>query len=296
MSGRKRVAVEMPTAVVIGVFAVLYFVVVLNQSSIPWPLLIAAFAVLGGWHMSIQHELVHGHPTPSRALNVAVGFVPLPLWLPFVRYRDSHLEHHRADLTHPERDPESFYLMPDDWHGRGPVGRAYVLVLRTLAGRLTLGALRGIVKYLITEAALCARSRRVLGIWLTHALASVALCWWLFFVADVSALVYLTGFSLGGYSLTLLRSYAEHCAVESGTRSAVIHASPPMALLYLNNNLHYTHHERPWVAWYELPALHRQIGSDEIAAAGAGLYRGGYAEVARRNLFRPFERPDHPFM
>ncbi len=69
-----------------------------------------------------------------------------------------------------------------------------------------------------------------------------------------------------------------------------------MALLYLNNNLHHTHHERPGVAWYELPAVHRQMGSDAIAAVGAGLYRGGYTEVARRNMFRPFERPDHPFM
>jgi fatty acid desaturase len=296
VSGRKWVAVELPTVVVIGVFAALYVVIVLNHRVIPWPLLIVAFALLGGWHMSIQHELVHGHPTPWRALNLAVGFLPLSMWLPFVRYSDSHLEHHITDLTHPERDPESFYLMPDDWRGRGPIGRAYVLVLRTLAGRLTLGALRGIVRYLIAEAMTCTRNRRVLAIWSTHAVATAVLCWWLFLVVGVFAPVYLIGFSIGGYSLTLLRSYAEHCAVESGTQSAVINASPPMALLYLNNNLHHTHHERPGVAWYELPAVHRQMGSDEIAALGAGLYRGGYTEVARRNMFRPFERPDHPFM
>ena len=293
MSGRNRLTVEMPTVVVTGVFAAAYLAVVVNHRSIPGPLLLIALVVLGGWHMSIQHEMVHDHPTSWSPINVALGFVPLPLWLPFVRYRDSHLAHHLADLTHPQRDPESFYLMPDDWQAKSAIGRAYVLVLRTLAGRLTLGAIRGIVKYLLSEAVIGSRSRRVATIWMSHIAASVVLCWFLFVKLELSVLVYVLGFSVGGYSLTLLRSYAEHCAVESGTKSAVILASPPVALLYLNNNLHHTHHARPGTAWYDLPALHRSMGSDEIAAAGAGLYPGGYLEVVRRNLFRPFERPDY---
>jgi fatty acid desaturase len=67
-----------------------------------------------------------------------------------------------------------------------------------------------------------------------------------------------------------------------------------MALLYLNNNLHHTHHERPGVPWYRIPALHREMGSDEIAAGGAGLYTGGYLQIARQFLFKPFCQPDHP--
>jgi len=32
----------------------------------------------------------------------------------------------------------------------------------------------------------------------------------------------------------------------------------------------------------------------DLAAQGAGLYRRGYIEVARRNFLRPFCQPDHP--
>jgi fatty acid desaturase len=76
--------------------------------------------------------------------------------------------------------------------------------------------------------------------------------------------------------------------------SAVVHTSPPIALLFLNNNLHHTHHTRPDAAWYRLPELNHELGSDAIAAAGAGLYRGGYAEQWRRFGVRPFCRPVFP--
>jgi len=92
----------------------------------------------------------------------------------------------------------------------------------------------------------------------------------------------------------LLRSFVEHCAVAEGTRSAVVKAGPVMSLLFLNNNLHHTHHAQPSTPWYQLPALHRTLDSDDLASQGAGLYRRGYVEVARRNFLRPFCQPDHP--
>src|SRR5579862_455245 len=38
-------------------------------------------------HSSLQHEIVHGHPTRWFALNRWLGIVPLSLWLPYDRYR-----------------------------------------------------------------------------------------------------------------------------------------------------------------------------------------------------------------
>ena len=105
---------------------------------------------------------------------------------------------------------------------------------------------------------------------------------------------YLLGFVVMGQSFTLLRSFVEHCAVADGTRSAVVKAGPVMSLLYLNNNLHHTHHAQPATPWYQLPALHRTLDSDDLASQGAGLYRHGYVEVARRNFVKPFCQPDHP--
>ena len=66
-----------------------------------------------------------------------------------------------------------------------------------------------------------------------------------------------------------------------------------MSLLFLNNNLHVTHHERPGEPWYRLPAMHRALGGDAEASSGAGLY-ASYVELARRYAFRSFDEPVIP--
>ena len=122
----------------------------------------------------------------------------------------------------------------------------------------------------------------------------MALGWLLFGVLNVSPWTYIFGFCLGGAACTQLRSFLEHAAVPVGTRSAVVKAGPVMSLLFLNNNLHHTHHGSPDLAWYRIPALHRAWGSDSKAERGAGLYSGGYLQVCRMYFFRPFCQPDHP--
>ena len=73
-------------------------------------------------------------------------------------------------------------------------------------------------------------------------------------------------------------------------------AGPVTSLLFLNNNLHHTHHARPDLAWYLIPAAHSELGSDALAAAGAGLYEGGYLQVLRMYLVRPFHQPVSPLL
>ena len=90
-----------------------------------------------------------------------------------------------------------------------------------------------------------------------------------------------------------LRSFVEHRAVAGAQRSAIVYSNWFFGLLFLNNNLHNTHHELPGAAWFHLPALTRTLGADEAVAAGAGVYRG-YATIFRRHLFRPFDQPVHP--
>ena len=63
------------------------------------------------WQMNLQHEVIHGHPTPWRAVNEAIGVWPLSLWLPYSRYRETHLRHHQdANLTDPFEDPGKLLL------------------------------------------------------------------------------------------------------------------------------------------------------------------------------------------
>mgnify|MGYP000361042673 CR=1 FL=1 len=66
--------------------------------------------------MSLQHELIHGHPTRLAWFNQLLGTLPLAVWYPYGVYRDSHLAHHRNHLlTHPEDDPESYYVTAESW-------------------------------------------------------------------------------------------------------------------------------------------------------------------------------------
>ncbi|MEY2445638.1 MAG: hypothetical protein QOE00_2218 [Ilumatobacteraceae bacterium] len=286
--------VEWRTLGLFVAFFALFLTVVLSHRSLPWPAMLAALGLLGGFYMSLQHEALHGHPTPWRGVNTSLAFAPLSFWLPYLSYRSSHMVHHHTDLTDPEIDPESFYLRPADWTTAGRIERTYILITRTMVGRLTLGSVDSIGRYLWHEARVIRTDRHVARRWVAHLVGAVLVGWCLFAVVGVPVWQYLVGFVIMGQSLTLLRSFVEHCAVAEGTRSAVVKAGPLMSLLFLNNNLHHTHHAEPATPWYQLPALHRTLGGDDIAAQGAGLYRRGYIEVARRNLFRPFCQPDHP--
>ena len=76
------------------------------------PLLI----LLTARYMSLQHELIHGHPTRWPRVNQLFGLLPLAVWYPYGLYRDSHLRHHRNDhLTDPHEDPESYYFSAAQW-------------------------------------------------------------------------------------------------------------------------------------------------------------------------------------
>jgi fatty acid desaturase len=80
---------------------------------------------------------------------------------------------------------------------------------------------------------------------------------------------------------------------DAGPRSAIVRCGPFFSLLYLNNNLHHTHHVRPGVPWFELPDADAELGAGDVVAAGAGLY-AGYGEIARRFLLRPIDAPVRP--
>jgi fatty acid desaturase len=280
--------VEWPTvavgAAIWGGFLVLLFV----HDRVPAILLVVILGVLAAWYGSLQHEVIHGHPTPWGRVNVALVAAPLTLVVPFATYRDLHLAHHRTPaLTHPALDPESYYASADDWARWGPVRRTGFSVLRTLAGRMVLGPFVAAGR---CWADLVRDARTAHGVWrlAAHVTAAAAVMA-VVIMAGVPPLLYIAGVAWGGGALTLLRSFAEHRWSAEGSRSAVVRSGPVISLLFLNNNLHFTHHERPGEPWYRLPAAHRAINGDAQAAAGAGLY-ASYVELARRYAFRSFDQ------
>ncbi len=282
--------IALATLIYVGWLALTYW-----HTMVPLWLLVPIGAWLVCWHSSLQHEVLHGHPTRVRAINTAIAFPPLALWLPYPRYRASHLKHHNDErLTDPLDDPESRYWLREDWDRLGPLGRRLVRAQSTLAGRLTIGPFWAIGSFIGADAHEIARGdRALLRIWAVHLLGVAGILAWVSF-CGMSLWFYVAGFVLPGTSLMLIRSFAEHKADDRvERRTAIVESFGPLALLYLYNNLHAAHHDRPWVPWYELPRRFRESRACLVASNGGLVYRG-YGEVFRRFLLRPYQPPIHP--
>lgn len=288
--GARIRAVEWPTLVVAGSIYAGWGLATYFNDRLPWPILAIVGAWLIAWHNSLQHEVIHGHPTSSRRLNTLIALPPLSLWLPFEAYRRSHLAHHATEhLTDPEHDPESRYAPA----GPGVARRLARLASRlqaNLLGRVILGPVFEVIRFLTSETARLARGDGVrLRMWILHLAAVGVLLVWLHYGCHMSLGRYLACFVYPGAALSLVRSFAEHRAdPDPARRVAVVEGAPVLGLLFLNNNLHAVHHARPGAPWHRLPRLYANDRERWLRANG-GLVYAGYADVFRRYFWRPHD-------
>ncbi len=293
---RRRGAIEWPTLLlIIGVYAG-WFAVTATYGH--WPLVLIApiVIVLVTLHGSLQHEIVHGHPTRWGGINRLLGIIPLSLWLPFERYCQTHRVHHIDDrLTDPLDDPESYYWTPEDWARVDPVTRFFLDLQQTLAGRIIIGSFWSVGRFLRGEArALVAGAPGVRRAWLEHLAWCVPVIAWLVCVCGMPLYLYLLVMVLPANGIQLIRSFAEHRALPSAReRIAIVERSWILGPLFLFNNLHSLHHESPGIPWYEYNARYREQRQRLIAENGGLVYRG-YFDVARRFLLRPHDSLPHP--
>lgn len=288
--------VEWPTvALILGCYAV-------------WAGALAAAPAIGLWaalliavpcvtlHSSLQHEAIHGHPTRHNWLNALLVLPALGLFVPYHRFRDLHIHHHRADaLTDPVGDPESFYLTADQWR-RCPRPVRWVLQANnTLLGRMTIGPAIALLRFYPAEAARLVRGGRgVRRAWAVHLLALVPVWLWVGPVCGIDPLVYVAAAAYPGYGLLMLRTYAEHQASTDKTRrTAIIEDRGPLAWLFLFNSLHVVHHRRPDLPWYALPRAYWRSRRLWTAAGGGYVYRS-YGALIARHLLRAKEPVPHP--
>ncbi len=267
-----------------------------GRSAVPLWLWAPLAAWCVAWQASLQHEVIHGHPTPSAGLNRWIAGPPLTLWLSYERYRETHMQHHVDErLTDPLEDPESFYVSGRTWDRIGPLHRGLLVALNTLAGRLILGPLWTVGRFAISEIRrLRRRGGRSGGPWVRHAVQAAAVAALVDGVAGGPIWLYLVAVVWPATSLMLLRSFAEHRPAElPAHRSAIVESRGPLAWLYLSNNLHALHHERPGLAWYVLAKIYR-ANRDAVLERNGGFRLSGYREVARRWLWAPRDHPRHP--
>lgn len=287
---------QWPTLVVGLLIYLALFGLTLFWQVIPWPLLLVGGGVASAWYASLEHEVIHGHPTRWRWINRLLVLPPILLWLPFEVYARSHRAHHRdAILTDPFDDPESYYLAGQTWDDLQGWQQGMLAFTNTLLGRLTLGLGLTIALFWVKEAQLVRRGqgdrRRIWGI---HLLLCTI---WLAYVALVSGLpfcIYVLYFVLPGTALTLLRAFLEHqYAPNPKHRTALVEASWFWRLLFLNNCYHLVHHEHPDLPWHELGkqyVRHR----NHYRQLSNGYVIPGYSQVIRRYALTAKEPVRHP--
>jgi fatty acid desaturase len=289
--------IEWPTLALLATVYLLFGGLTWWHAVLPWWLILPLGGYLVCLHGSLQHEAVHGHPTPWPLVNEALVFPSLWLWMSFRIYRDSHLVHHNNEmLTDPNDDPESYYVSPQAWARMGRLRRSFLLANNSFLVRLTVGPLVAVWAHWSEEIRrLCRGDRSHLKSWGLHLIGCLIALYWVIGVCRVPLGEYLLLYAYPGLALTLIRSFLEHQArPEAKERSVIVEAGPVMSLMFLNNNLHALHHAHPGVAWYRLPALYR-ARRDELLALNSGYRYGGYLEIAGRYLVRPKEPVLHPY-
>lgn len=274
-----------------------------------WLVVLAGYEVIGPWltgvlltllltlHSSLQHEIIHGHPFRSRRANTMLGCVPLGLLIPFERFRDLHLMHHRDHLlTDPYDDPESNYVCPADWGQMALPVRCVLRFNNTLLGRMMVGPAISLARFyrqdfvdLWTGQTGLRRTYALHGIGLIGVGATVlaisSIPWWLYLVSAYVAM-----------SVLKIRTFLEHRANETvAHRTVIVEDRGLLSLLFLNNNFHAVHHARPGLPWYQLPRHYRAHRSRFVSGNDGYVY-ASYATVIFRYLLRIKDPVPHPLL
>ncbi len=295
MDNQKIPPVEWQTVLLVAINYAVFTLVCLFYHHLPWWIVLVIGAFVVALHGSLQHEAIHGHPTRNRQINEILIFPSLWLWLPYDIYRDSHLKHHEDDcITDPFEDPESYFVSRNKWETLAAWQRAGYVLRNTVGGRLLLGPLwacvtlwRDEIKRLVRE------DTSYLAAWFRHFISVVLMLLWLRYV-EIPLYEYILLFAYPGMSLTMLRSFLEHQTdMSPARRTVVVKSGKIMGLLFLNNNLHALHHEKPALPWYRLPQVWRQ-SSRQILERNGGYYYRSYLQVIKKYLFSPKVHPRHP--
>ncbi|MGF6724302.1 fatty acid desaturase [Paraburkholderia sp. GAS41] len=286
---------EWPTWVLIVTIYAGWFGVATHARSLGLPLTTGLLALLSTWYMSLQHELLHGHPTRSRLFNGLLGFAPLAVWFPYGIYRDSHLRHHDdPHLTRPELDPESYFVTSTTWRRAGAATRALLMLRNTFAGRLLVGPAFAIAATHLDAVRKVARGDwRDVPLWVAHGASLAGLVWWLHSACGIPAWLFVLGVGYGALSLGSVRSFHEHRVAGAVEHRTVLNeAAWFWRVLFLNNNFHLVHHDLPHVPWYALRQVYETYRQQYVERSGGFVVRG-YGEWLKRYAFAPVASPVH---
>lgn len=289
---------EWPTwLLLIGVYAGWFALILYTDTLGLWLSTVLLIVLLTLWQ-SLQHELLHGHPTRFNAVNKVLGYVPFTVWYPYTLYRDRHLLHHNdEDLTVPGVDPESRYVNQQQWADSSLFERGLHWLNKTVLGRVLLSAPLFLWRTACNELrGLRQGDRQAWRMWLTHGTVAVLMLSFIAVYSTMPVWHYLALVTVPSLALASVRSFYEHRPSPHPEQRTVLNeASWAWSLLWLNNNLHLVHHDLPKLPWYVLPEVYRARREQWVARSGGFLVHG-YGQLIRRHGLKTIDSPRHPYL
>ncbi len=276
----------------IGIATVTYFAAILSYF-VAIPLL----SVLLALHSSLQHELLHGNPFKQAGLNDLMGFPAVGLFIPYLRFKTTHLAHHQDEhLTDPYDDPESQYLDPATWQRKPQWLRRIYRFNNTLLGRMLIGPIIGTWDFYRGDLKAAVRGdKHILQAYGLHALGIALASLWFIGVANWSIGAWLLA-AYGALSLLRVRTFLEHKASPSvDSRTAIVNDRGPFAWIFLFNNLHTVHHKHPRLPWYLLPACYEKH-QDYFDKLNNHYHYSSYWLVFKHYFFTAKDPVPHPLL
>lgn len=292
--------IELPTLAIILLTHGVWAGLIMQGHNLPTLLWALLFALNLTLFLSATHEVVHGHPTRNSVINRLLMLFPLGWVFPYERFRDTHMQHHETDeLTDPFDDPESWYYPKLVYEQMNTLIRTVLKFNNTLLGRMLIGPAISVSRFYIAEIILIITDKHMrwylLRVWSVHFILVAMLITFIMHYSSISAWCYLIASYLG-LSILLIRTYLEHQASEDhAERTVIIEKCCPLAFLFLYNNLHAVHHEKPGIPWYQLPKYYRN-NSDRLKQSNNHYIYASYGEIFQKYFLTPKEALPHPFL
>ena len=244
------------------------------------------------FYMSLQHELLHGHPTRYDELNRLFGLLPFALLYPFDLYKQQHLIHHSDEhLTDPILDPESNYIFVENWQALNLLQKWQFQLNRNLLGRFLAGpffSFISVLKQIFLD--FYQLKLRAILMWIEHFILIAVLFWALksIFHVPISLYIIIAYFSI---SIALIRSFYEHRpAVNISDRTVINEAEFIFRILFLDNNYHLIHHDLPHAPWFMLKTIFKRHQQDYLIKNN-GFYVRGYRTLFRLHSIKAIDSP-----
>ena len=248
-------------------------------------------------HSSLQHEILHGHPFPRPHWNEALATPALGLFIPYQRFRDTHLAHHHdPNLTDPYDDPESNFTDPAIWTQWPGWRRQLAFFNNTLLGRMLAGPVLSLLPFYAQDLNEVRQgNQHIAKAYLWH-LAGVLAVGWLWLALSDAPLWLWPVTAYLALSILKIRTFLEHRAHHlARARTVIIEDRGPLAFLFLNNNLHAVHHCHPQVPWYRLWQTY-EADKTRALIRNDGYYYRSYADIFRQYFLRVKDPVPHPLM